>query len=911
MLKFLLFVTPLLAASCATVNVDSDDDDTGTETGTEAIPCDEDDAEELCGDPELCVDGYCCDSTCLGGCNACDLAGLEGTCSPMAADTVCRAAAGICDAAEVCDGEGAQCPEDGLLGQEVECRAAVDECDVAEHCDGLSADGCPEDGFAAQETACGSDNDDECDAPDTCDGAGACLPNHEPAETACGDQTGSECDAPDTCDGEGTCLPNHEPDFTACGDATDTICDGADTCDGDGSCAPNHAAADTACGDTTEAACDHADTCDGAGACEANLEPGTTVCRPAVNDCDYAESCDGLGACPADATKSPGDSCGDPSDTECTNPDTCSAALVCQPNHELSTVPCATATACEIAAHCDGAGECGGGGFLPEDTPCGSTLDTECDDPDSCDAAGSCLPNLELPGTTCGDPSDTGCTDPDTCDGAGTCAQNHELVGTSCGDLSNTDCTNPDACDGSGTCLANHEPSGTSCGDPSETTCNHADTCNGGGTCAQNLEPTTTVCRPAAAGGCDVAESCTALGACPADGFAAIGTSCGSGPAVCSGQDTCDGTGGCLPNDYPTTTTCGTTVDEYQCSATGCYATPQGRTVGQHCSGGACVTDTGVPWTDLESACLADEVCLANSSDAWCDVCDALPADYCSGGNAYHYTGTGSCSGGSCAYTPTMETCASGCTNGVCNTCPGSIWASNSHCYWYVSTGATWDAAEAACAAQGGHLVSITSSAENDFARGVAPGDFWIGLRDYATASSASGNCDDCTENCVASAQRYTFDTCDGYDDQVFTCGGDGWFDFQFKYTPPATQYYVLSSPTAGRFLALSNYINSHGSTMACYGGTDYACGNPLIYSLASGTPILIHVDGTSTCGATTIDVRRFVFTDGAGHTWHNWSSGEPNNSGDTEDCGEVYDATGVWNDLPCSSSLPYVCERL
>lgn len=887
-----IFFITTIACACASVegvSPDSRDPDTGMETGTgtgsdtewetntDAVVCDEENAEKLCGDPGLCVDGFCCNTVCDRGCEACNLEGLEGTCSPVAADTVCREAAGVCDTAEVCDGESSECPDDELLGTEVECRSASGECDAAEYCDGLSPDGCPEDKFVARGETCGSSDDDECDAPDTCDGAGTCLSNYAPEATACGEPTETECDAPDTCNGAGACEPNYH-------------------------------LADTSCGDPGESICNHPDNCDGAGLCEVNLESSTTLCRAAVNDCDFDEYCDGSGTCPADLTKNPGDACGDSADTECDNPDTCSATLECQPNHEPVTVSCSTATACELASHCDGSGECGGGGFLPQGTLCGSTLDSECDAPDSCDDSGHCLVNLKPIGASCGSAADSACDNPDTCDGSGTCLANTEPEGFGCGDSSNTDCTAADTCDGSGTCLPNHEIPGIPCGDSTEATCNHPDSCDGAGACEQNLEPTTTVCREAV-GDCDVPETCNAAGACPANGFATTGTNCGSGPAVCSGQDTCDGTGTCLPNDSPPTTTCGTTVNEYRCSASGCLATPQGRTVSQHCSSGSCVDDTGVLWTDLDSPCLADEICVASVSDASCEVCGTLPADYCSGGNAYHYTGTGSCSSGACTYTPTMETCAVGCTNGTCSTCPGSIWSSNDHCYWYASTGATWDAAEADCVAQGGHLASITSSAENDFVQGVGSGEFWIGLRDYATASTASGNCDDCTNNCVATAQRYTVDTCT-WDDQFFTCGGDGIEDVQYKFTPNTTQYYVFSALTAGRFLALSNYIDNHTDVYSCYGGTDYACGNRIIYSLPAGTPILIHVDGTA-CGPTTIEIRQFVFTDSAAHTWHNWNSLEPNNSGNNEDCVLFYGATGNWNDAACSLSKPYVCERL
>jgi MYXO-CTERM domain-containing protein len=67
----------------------------------------------------FCVDGVCCDSACGGGntadCQACSLAAgakVNGTCGPLAAGVVCRASAGSCDRAELCDGVGLICPAD-------------------------------------------------------------------------------------------------------------------------------------------------------------------------------------------------------------------------------------------------------------------------------------------------------------------------------------------------------------------------------------------------------------------------------------------------------------------------------------------------------------------------------------------------------------------------------------------------------------------------------------------------------------------------------------------------------------------------------------------------------------------------------------------------------------------------------
>src|SRR5947199_8266129 len=60
------------------------------------------------------------------------------------AGTVCRPAAGDCDAAETCDGINAPCPADGFQPSTVLCRAAAGECDPAEDCPGTGPR-CPAD----------------------------------------------------------------------------------------------------------------------------------------------------------------------------------------------------------------------------------------------------------------------------------------------------------------------------------------------------------------------------------------------------------------------------------------------------------------------------------------------------------------------------------------------------------------------------------------------------------------------------------------------------------------------------------------------------------------------------------------------------------------------------------------------
>jgi hypothetical protein len=172
---------------------------------------------------------------------------------------------------------------------------------------------------AAAGTACGDPSSSACNGPDACDGAGACSPNlapdgtlcgdtgtactnqdaclagachdngFQPAGTACGDPSSGACDAPDSCDGAGACSPNHAPDGTLCGDAG-TACVNQDTCAA-GLCQDNgFAPAGTACGDPSSGPCDSADACDSAGLCSSNHAADGTLCDDG-NACTAGTTC--------------------------------------------------------------------------------------------------------------------------------------------------------------------------------------------------------------------------------------------------------------------------------------------------------------------------------------------------------------------------------------------------------------------------------------------------------------------------------------------------------------------------------------------------------------------------------------------------------------------------------------------
>lgn len=189
------------------------------------------DLAEVCdGVADACPADAKATTICRPVADACDVAescdGVSNTCpaDAVAATSVeCRPAAGVCDVAESCDGVGPACPVDAKRTDE--CRSATDVCDVAEQCDGVAND-CPVDAFEPATTEC-RPAAGQCDSAENCDGASAACPADEVLMgTPCSD--GDACTADDIC-AAGSCIGGPELD---CDD--DDICtaDGCDAIDG-------------------------------------------------------------------------------------------------------------------------------------------------------------------------------------------------------------------------------------------------------------------------------------------------------------------------------------------------------------------------------------------------------------------------------------------------------------------------------------------------------------------------------------------------------------------------------------------------------------------------------------------------------------------------------------------------------
>jgi hypothetical protein len=277
----------------------------------------------------FCAQGFCCDSPCTGVCQACDVAGQAGTCTPVPAgqnpaNQCPREAPGTCGRDGTCDGKGG-------------CRRypAGTEC-VPGSCTGAIE-------YSAR----------------TCDGAGSCQPGtRRPCmATLCqGNSCGGRCASSADCQMgffcEGGSCQVKRPLGASCGNATEcasascadgVCCNGpcAGTCQACnlsgslGSCSPVPEGLDPAeeCPMQPAQSCGSSGGCDGKGGCR-RYGAGTPCglprsCTGATETA--ATTCDGFGSCVAGGTRGCGpylcnqDSCA----TSCQTAAQCQAGLLC------------------------------------------------------------------------------------------------------------------------------------------------------------------------------------------------------------------------------------------------------------------------------------------------------------------------------------------------------------------------------------------------------------------------------------------------------------------------------------------------------------------------------------------------------------------------------------------------------
>lgn len=423
--------------------------DAGTSCGTGRV----------CGPDAGCIDcaaGSSCDAgVCRVGSLACG--GGVPTCG-----TAPAAAGSSCGAGQFCDGDGG-C---GACVAGVACNTS-NPCELGQIDCSMGVPRCVGMGPKPDTAICRpAGANATCDPAVTCTGTSLGCPAATPAAlgTACGSANAAACDAPDTCDGAGACIARVKPLNTTCRAAgANATCDPAEVCDGVSTTCPTNAFATsaTACGSANATECDAADTCDGAGACIARVKPVNTTCRAAGANatCDPAEVCNGVSTtCPTNALAPSLTPCGSANTTECDAADSCDGSGACIARVKPINTTCRAAGAdavCDPAEVCDGAStSCPVNAFASSATPCGSASSTGCDLPDTCSGLGACVNRLQAAGFTCrAAGANATCNPAETCTGSSATCPADVLApnGTNCGGTSScqagaclASCTAPD-----------------------------------------------------------------------------------------------------------------------------------------------------------------------------------------------------------------------------------------------------------------------------------------------------------------------------------------------------------------------------------------------------------------------------------------------------------------------------------
>ncbi len=229
-------------------------------------------------------------------------------------------------------------------------------------------------------------------------------------------------------------------------------------------------------------ACTIGDTCQ-AGACV----PGSTVQCTAPDQCHVAGMCNPLTGTCSNPTAPDGVACNDRN--RCTDPDTCQAG-VCVGD----AIVCGAIDACHLAGTCDpGTGVCSN----PPINPPVCQAVTQCHLKGTCDPmSGACTTQVASDGTACTDGDS--CTQTDSCE-AGVCVSSNPVVCAAAGA-----CQVPGTCDPfTGECSTASAPDGTACSTGAGTKCSLPDTCVAG------------TCTPGGGGDRDGDGICDADDDCP------------------------------------------------------------------------------------------------------------------------------------------------------------------------------------------------------------------------------------------------------------------------------------------------------------------------------------------------------------------------------------------------------------
>ena len=430
----------------------------------------------------------------------------------------------------------------------VACRLSYGDCDAMDFCTGVSDD-CPDVKLTSE---CRGDKG-LCDVPDFCNGVDNDCPTDlkEPSTKQCRDLQGV-CDVPDFCSGvDDDCPMDLKLPATEMCRAPRGECDAADFCTGVGNDCPADEKLTTECR-ASVGDCDKADFCNGVdNRCPAD-EKLTTECRQSFGPCDVAEVCNGVdNLCPVDQKQPPTTECRE-SEGVCDKADFCNGVDNACPNDEKLTVECrASEGVCDKADFCNGVDN--GCPFDEKLTVECRGSRGECDVADFCDGVGNDCPADAKSVDECR-PSEGVCDAADFCNGVDDACPPDVKLRSECRESKGV-CDAADFCNGADNDCPPDEKLTVECRE-SYGVCDKADFCNGtDNDCPVDEKlPATVICQ-GAQGLCDAVEFCTGVdNECPADLKLTI--ECRATRGDCDIADFCNGTDNDCPADIKSTDEC-------------------------------------------------------------------------------------------------------------------------------------------------------------------------------------------------------------------------------------------------------------------------------------------------------------------------------------------------------------------
>ncbi|MBK8255273.1 MAG: hypothetical protein IPK82_21760 [Polyangiaceae bacterium] len=601
----------------------------------------------------FCADGVCCDTACLGSCQACSTAlkgsGADGVCGDILAGTdpdgecpgLLNCGAGKC---QLANGQACTDPADCVSGNCVDgvccngpCTSACQACTAAKKGSGT-------DGTCAN-IALNTDPDDECTGSANCNGNGACSLSVNGSPCA----TGAEC-ASGNCVDNVCCNTACSGSCLACtaakkGSGLNGLCGAiASGSDPDDECSGNTVCASGGCKLLDGEACVSGASCI-AGFCADGVCCNTS-CTGTCQACTATKKGSGTdGVCGNIAI-------GTDPDNECGGPTLCSGAGQC------ALLP--IGSACTLATECQSA-NCVDGVCC--DTACNTT----------CQACTGAKKGSGTDGTcgsiVAGTDPDNECAGTSTCNGTTGCAL--KANGLTC--TVSSECT-------SGFCA-----DGVCCNSTCTGTCQACTAAKKGqgadGTCGSIVVGQDPDAECPGAATCNGSTSCSLLG---------TGAACTQGPECSSGfcvdgvccSTVCNATCNACTAAKKGSGTDGT------CGAVATGVDPDNECPGTEvCSAGACKLPNGAACTvgtECVSTFCADGVCCNSACNTACQACTATKKGSGADGTCASIAGgtdpdnecggTANCNGaGACglfangvACTTNGECASTFCADGVC-----------------------------------------------------------------------------------------------------------------------------------------------------------------------------------------------------------------------------------------------------